>query len=69
MDAVQRGEEPALCSLQKCRRSPAELVEGDLEHRAEDRGVGEEAADGEQMKRERSLDIFLIPGQRVPGEG
>merc|ERR1712046_551134 len=50
---VQRGEEPALSSLQKCRRGPAELVEGDLQHRAEDRGFGEEAADG----------------QRVPGEG
>ena len=45
-------------------------MEGDLEHRAEDRGVGEEAADGEpEMKSERNLDIDLIAGQRVPGEG
>ena len=36
-------------------------MEGDLEHRAEDRGVGEEAADGEQMKSEKEvLTSFLF---------
>ena len=35
-------------------------MEGDLEHRAEDRGVGEEAADGEQMRKREVLTSFLF---------
>ena len=34
-------------------------MEGDLEHRAEDRGIGKEAANGEQLEHRLQLDLSL----------